>query len=179
MRKLVVILTATVALAGAAAADPFPVAAGEPPAIAAGFEGAMARIEARVLQFAGSGGVVEQFISPYEPMAMPDPTYLIEFNRALAAYWTDSVDAAVEDFLISQVALRDRMHINPAFPVWQPVVAVPDLIANDTIQAAGVTGGAGNFSPDVLSEQDASGPLFGNEAASSVVSEEAGFFGDN
>lgn len=179
MRQIKAALVATVGLANVAVAEPFSVPVGTLVSREQGFEAAMARIEARVLQFAGSGGVVEQFLEPYEPRPMHDPTYLIEFNRALAAYWTNSVDAAVEDFLASQAVLFDQMLSPSAFAVWQPLPANPDLLGNNLLQPADASDGPASLPQAALPGESVSGDLFAGEAGVSEVPGEAGFFADN
>ena len=126
MRHCLVSVSVVVWSVVTAAADPVAAPVTSFPPMVEGFEPAMARIEARVRQFAGSGGVVEHYIAPYEPMILPDPQYLIEFNRTLAVYWTERVDEAVDDFIESQAFQAGPMYMaSPAFIGWNPADVVP------------------------------------------------------
>ncbi len=143
MRQCLVTVSAVVWFVATAAADPVAGPVTSSPPFVESFESAMARIEARVLQFAGSGGVVEQYIEPYESMILPDPQYLIEFNRTLAVYWTKSVDEAVDDFIESQAFQASLMYMaSPDFIGWNPVDVVPD--PSETVSPQDVSGSPGD-----------------------------------
>jgi hypothetical protein len=97
------------------------------PEMVQSFEAAMMRIEARVLQFASPGGVIEHFIDPYEPMLLPNPQPLIDYHKAVAFYWTEAVDEEVGEFLSTQVTLFEQMYASPWSLVWHKPPTTGDL----------------------------------------------------
>ena len=170
MRYYMGALLATVWLAGAAVAEPVSVPSTVRPLAAPDVEAAMARLEARVLQIARPGGVVERFFTPYSPVPAPDPFDLSEFNRARAADWTDRFDMAVEEVVVSQAGLTAWMERRPDVLASQPVVPRQDPVL--------ATVAPGRLSEAALFEAPAPARLFASQTETAVIPGTSGFFGD-
>ncbi|GEM_PF-7132170 len=170
MRYYMGALVATVWLAGGAVAEPVSAPPALPRIAAPDVETAMARLEARVLQIARPGGVVERFFTPYSPVPAPDPFDLSDFNRAHAADWTDRFDMGVEQVVVSQAGLTAWMERRPDVLASQLVVPRQDAVL--------ATVAPGRLSEAALLEAPAPARLFSSQTETAVIPGTSGFFGD-
>lgn len=129
------------------AADPLAPAATGLTGVAPDYAAAVARIEARVVDFAPEGGIVEQVLAAPAP---PDPLgadALIVHVRSSARALTDAVDDAVSAFEASQWPLFEVSDDGPLAMLSAGVdtglrdVAVPDPADISGMRGAEVVGG--------------------------------------